>query len=144
MNEKPDTFNFELVSPERKVMAEQAWQVTIPGEEGMFGVRAGHASLVAAIKPGLIEVISRPGDAAKKFFIGGGFADVTATNCTVLAEETAGLGELNSAVLEQDKNAVLERLKLVKDPVEKARFERKLALIQAKLDAVAYKNKKAA
>ena len=37
-NAEPNSFNFELVSPEEKLMSEPAWQVTIPGFEGDFGV----------------------------------------------------------------------------------------------------------
>ena len=86
-NAEPNSFNFELVSPEEKLMSEPAWQVTIPGFEGDFGVRAGHSSLVASIRPGIVEVISKQGDAPKKIKVQGGFADVTSTNCTILAEE---------------------------------------------------------
>ena len=39
-------FNFELVSPEQKLISETAYQVSIPGEEGDVGVRAGHMALV--------------------------------------------------------------------------------------------------
>ncbi len=86
-NAQPNNFDFELVSPEKKLLSEKAWQVTIPGEEGTFGVRAGHSSLVSYIRPGVVEVIFNQGDEPKKIKVQGGFADVTATNCTILAEE---------------------------------------------------------
>jgi len=84
-------FDFELVSPERKLMSEKAWQVTIPGEMGNFGVRAGHSSLVSAIRPGVVEIVENEGDAPTKIFIAGGFADVTAMNCTILAEQAINI-----------------------------------------------------
>ncbi len=134
--EQANTFNFELVSPEKKLLAEQAWQVTIPGEEGEFGVRAGHTSLVAAIRPGVIEVISHQGAAPKKIFITGGFADVTAKNCTVLAEEAVNVADLDAAKIEQDIRNAEERLKIAQDAVEKNRLVRQLSTARAKLVAV--------
>lgn len=134
--EQANTFNFELVSPEKKLLAEQAWQVTIPGEEGEFGVRAGHTSLVASIRPGVIEVISQQGGAPKKIFITGGFADVTATQCTVLAEEAVNIADLDAGKIEQDIRALEEKINIATDGVEKARMVRQLTTARAKLDAV--------
>lgn len=82
-----NTFNFELVSPEKKLMSEQVWQVTIPGEEGDFGVRANHSALVSSIRPGIVEVLLNQGDKPTRVRVEGGFADVTATNCTIIAEQ---------------------------------------------------------
>lgn len=134
--EQANTFNFELVSPEKKLIAEAAWQVTIPGEEGEFGVRAGHTSLVASIRPGVIEVISQQGAAPKKIFITGGFADVTATQCTVLAEEAVNVADLDAAKIEQDIRVLEEKIKIATDDVEKARMVRQLTTARAKFDAV--------
>ncbi len=81
------TFHFELVSPERRLMALEAWQVTIPGFEGDFGVRAGHSALVSSLRAGVIEVRESPALPPRKIKVSGGFADVTQAQCTVLAEE---------------------------------------------------------
>ena len=97
-------FDFELVSPERKLMSEKAWQVTIPGEMGNFGVRAGHSSLVSAIRPGVVEIVENEGDAPTKIFIAGGFADVTAMNCTILAEQAIKLDEMSQETIEKSIN----------------------------------------
>jgi F-type H+-transporting ATPase subunit epsilon len=138
------TFNFELVSPERKLLAEPAWQVTIPGEDGTFGVRAGHMSLVASIRTGVVEVVSAPGEAAQKIFITGGFADVTATNCTVLAEEAVNVADLDAAKLEHEISQLKEKLNVASDDVEKARLNRHLVTATAKLAVAQQSGKKAA
>ncbi len=131
-----DQFNFELVSPEAKLVSEQAWQVTIPGEEGTFGVRANHSSLVASIRPGVVEIISTQGDAPTKIFIAGGFADVTATNCTILAEQATKLDDLNQADIEAEISTAQSKLDSAQDDVEKIRLNRELTLAKAKLTAV--------
>lgn len=128
-------FNFELVSPERVLVSEPAWQVTIPGEEGYFGVRAGHMSLMAAIRPGVVEVMSKQGDTPKKIFISGGFADVTASNCTILAEQAMNVSDLNVTALEQDIANLNDVLKVTSDAAEKSVLQKKLTLATLKLSA---------
>ena len=130
------TFNFELVSPDRKLLSESAWQVTIPGEDGTFGVRAGHMSLIASIRPGVVEVISEQGTAPQKIFISGGLADVTANNCIVLAEDAVNVSTLDAAAIEQEVKNLSEDLANAKDDLEKTRATRRLVLAQAKLFAV--------
>ena len=46
------TFKFELVTPERMLLSEDAAQVVVPGAEGDFTVLAGHAPVVSALRPG--------------------------------------------------------------------------------------------
>ena len=50
------TFHFDLVSPEKLAFSGEVDQVDIPGVEGDFGVLAGHAPVVAAIRPGILTV----------------------------------------------------------------------------------------
>lgn len=133
--QKTDEFDFELVSPERKLMSEKAWQVTIPGYEGEFGVRAGHSSLVSSIRPGVVEIITQEGATPSKIFIAGGFADVTASNCTVLAEEAILVSDLNQGDIEKEITALEKSLMDAKDAIEKSRFTKQLDLAKAKLSA---------
>lgn len=135
MDTNKGTFTFELVSPERKLMSGPAQLVVIPGEEGDFGVLAGHSALVATIRPGVVE-ITMEGEAPQRIFIAGGFADVSPTNCTVLAEEAVMLSDLNQADLEQTIRNLTEDLTIAKDELEKSRISRKLALTRAKLQGL--------
>src|SRR5215213_8737688 len=68
------TFHFDLVSPEKLLFAGEVDQVDVPGTEGDFGVLAGHAPLVATLRPGIL-VIYREGGALK-VVVNGGFAEV--------------------------------------------------------------------
>lgn len=131
-----ETFNFELVSPERKLISEPATMVVVPGEEGEFGVLPNHASLVAAIRPGVVQVFSEGVSTPRRIFISGGFADVSAYNCTVLAEEAVNVNDLNQNDLEQTLRNLRDDLNMAKDDIEKKRVSRAIALIQAKIEAV--------
>jgi F-type H+-transporting ATPase subunit epsilon len=65
--------------------------------EGDFGVLAGHAPVIAAIRPGIITVFS--GGTREKVIVTGGVAEVTASGLTVLADVARSLEELDRARL---------------------------------------------
>ena len=130
------SFNFELVSPERKLMSGPAKMATIPGEEGDFGVLPGHSSLVATIRPGVVEITMADSDTPQRIFIAGGFADVTPDRCTVLAEEAINVNDLNMADLEQTLRNLTEDLTIAKDDLERARINRRLSLTKAKMQGL--------
>lgn len=129
-------FNFELVSPDRKVISEPAWQVTIPGQEGDVGVRAGHMALVMSVRPGVVEVIREENGTAEKLFIAGGFADIAQQHCTLLAEEAIPLSALNAEKLEQDLRNLGEDLAMADSDLDKVRIENRQVMIKAMLAAI--------
>ena len=89
------TFHFDLVSPEKLAFAGEVDQVDIPGMEGDFGVLAGHAPVVAAIRPGILTVIT--GATKQKVIVLGGVAEVSEKGLTVLADVATSLEELDRA-----------------------------------------------
>jgi F-type H+-transporting ATPase subunit epsilon len=131
-----NTFNFELVSPEQKLISETAYQVTIPGEEGDVGVRAGHMALVMTVRAGVVEVIRSEGGASEKIFIAGGFADVSQTNCTILAEEAIPVANLNAEMLSAEIENLKGNLSVADNDTQRASLNKKLSVVSAMLDAV--------
>lgn len=89
------TFHFDLVSPEKLAFAGEVDQVDIPGVEGDFGVLAGHAPVVAAVRPGILTVTS--GSKHEKIIVLGGLAEVSDKGLTVLADVAHSLQELDRA-----------------------------------------------
>jgi F-type H+-transporting ATPase subunit epsilon len=89
------TFHFDLVSPEKLAFSGDVDQVDVPGVEGDFGVLAGHAPVVAAIRPGILTVIS--GGTKQKLIVLGGVAEVSDKGLTVLADVATSLDELDRA-----------------------------------------------
>jgi len=92
------TFHFELVSPERLVFAGEVNQVDVPGEEGEFGVLAGHAPYIATLKPGTLKIYSASG-APQRIVVKGGFAEVGPTGLTVLAEEATPADQFDPVMI---------------------------------------------
>jgi F-type H+-transporting ATPase subunit epsilon len=93
------TFHFELVSPERLVFAGEVSQVDVPGEEGDFGVLAGHAPYIATLKPGVLTVYGDGGP--QRIVVQGGFAEVGPTGLTVLAEQAVPVAEIDATMIAQ-------------------------------------------
>ena len=89
------TFHFDLVSPEKLAFSGEVDQVDIPGVEGDFGVLAGHAPVVAAIRPGILTVTT--GGRHEKVIVLGGLAEVSESGLTVLADVATSLDELDRA-----------------------------------------------
>jgi F-type H+-transporting ATPase subunit epsilon len=89
------TFHFDLVSPEKMAFSGEVDQVDVPGAEGDFGVLAGHAPAVAAIRPGILTVIS--GGSKQKIIVLGGIAEISAKGLTLLADVATSLDELDRA-----------------------------------------------
>jgi len=89
------TFHFDLVSPEKMAFSGEVDQVDIPGAEGDFGVLAGHAPVVATIRPGILTIIT--GGSKQKVIVLGGLAEVSAKGLTVLADVATSIDELDRA-----------------------------------------------
>jgi F-type H+-transporting ATPase subunit epsilon len=85
------TFHFDLVSPEKLAFSGEVDQVDVPGVEGDFGVLAGHAPVVAAIRPGILTIVS--GGSKQKVIVLGGLAEVSDKGLTVLADVATSLDE---------------------------------------------------
>ena len=89
------TFHFDLVSPEKLAFAGEVDQVDVPGVEGDFGVLAGHAPVVAAIRPGILTITS--GGTHQKIIVLGGLAEVSDKGLTVLADVATSTADLDRA-----------------------------------------------
>jgi len=90
------TFAFELVSPEKLLFGRDVTMVTVPGTRGEYGVLAGHAPMITEIKPGVIRIyVDEDTTVTSRIFVSGGFAEVTQTRFTVLAEEAMPVSDLN-------------------------------------------------
>ncbi|AWJ84482.1 F0F1 ATP synthase subunit epsilon [Azospirillum sp. TSH58] len=129
-----DKVEFELVSPEKLLTSQPVDMVVVPGSEGDFGVLAGHSPMISTVRPGVIDVYEAD-RVVDRVFVAGGFAEVTETRCTVLAEEAIAVAEIDRGKVEQQIRDLSEDLEDAKSDDEKARVEAKIAIARAKLDA---------
>ncbi|PZO89612.1 MAG: ATP synthase F1 subunit epsilon [Sphingomonas sanxanigenens] len=78
--------HFELVTPEKLVLSQEVYMVTVPGAEGDFGVLQGHAPFMSTVRDGELKVYDSAGAQPRTIRVEGGFAEVGANGLTVLAE----------------------------------------------------------
>jgi F-type H+-transporting ATPase subunit epsilon len=90
------TFHFDLVSPEKLAFSGEVDQVDVPGVEGDFGVLAGHAPVVAVIRPGILTITS--GGMHQKMIVLGGLAEMSEKGLTVLADVATSTQDLDRAM----------------------------------------------
>ncbi len=125
-----ETFQFELVSPERQLLSEQVQEVIVPGSEGEFGVLKDHSPFMSTIKPGILKVRREAGGSLDEYFVRGGFADVAGSGLTILAEQAVPVGEVDAAGLAQQIQDAEEDVADAKDTETKRKAEMTLAQLR--------------
>ena len=124
---------FELVSPEKLLLSEEVEMVVVPGAEGDFGVLPGHTPVISSVRRGVIHIFE--GGAVKtRIFVAGGFAEVTAERCTVLAEEAVLLDDIDRDQVEKSLQEAMEDISDAGDnSTERALAEQRADSARAKL-----------
>ncbi len=130
-----DTMQFDLVSPERSLASLQATAVQLPGADGDMTAMPNHAPTITTLRPGIVRVEAPEGNA--EFAVTGGFAEVTATGTSVLAERAVPVSEMTQDLLDAfvsdaaaaSENATPENLdELAKRTVDIAAMANELGL----------------
>ena len=130
----PDPFTFDLVSPEKLLLSEDVEMVVVPGAEGDFGVLIGHASLISALRPGVIDTYAGT-KVEKRIFVAGGFAEVTGERCTVLAEEAMPVEDIDQSEADARITSAREALAQAENDLARGQAEIALAIGEAMVAA---------
>lgn len=85
----------EVVTPEKRLLSVDADEVIAPGALGLFGVRPGHAPYLSLVEPGLLTV-NETGK-QHRFFVGGGFVQVSQGNVRVLADQAEAVEKIDTS-----------------------------------------------
>ncbi len=103
-----DTFQLEIVTPEKKVVDEKAEEVQIPGKNGYLGVLPGHAPLITELAVGEIKFGS--GTEEVRLAVAWGFAEVLPDKVTILAETAERRDEIDVERARKAKERAEKRL----------------------------------
>ncbi len=127
----------EIVSPEKLLLSREVDMVVMPGYEGDLAAMEKHAPMITLLRGGTITIYEG-GNPTDRFFVGGGFAEITPDRCTVLADDVMPVDDLTTAeattrlqnaeaawtgVDKQDptaRDAVLDRLQSAREAVRVA------------------------
>lgn len=96
----------EIVSRTRLLMSKTVDMVVVPGVEGDLAAMERHAPIITLLRGGIISVY-QGSHVTEKLFVSGGFAEITETRCTVLADEISPPEELSPSRA-QERLAIAE------------------------------------
>jgi F-type H+-transporting ATPase subunit epsilon len=103
-----DTFQLEIVTPEKKVVETTAEEVQIPGKNGYLGVLPGHAPLITELAVG--EITFRENSTEQRLAVAWGFAEVLPDKVTILAETAERPDEIDVDRARKAKERAEQRL----------------------------------
>jgi F-type H+-transporting ATPase subunit epsilon len=123
------TFHFDLVSPENLLFSGDVEQVDVPGSEGDFGVLAGHAPLVATLRPGILTIFVN--GQRQRIAVFGGFAEVSPSGLTVLADSATAVEDIDAAVFAGEIKDTEEDIADATDEAVRDKARRRLEQLRA-------------
>jgi len=104
-----DKLKLEILTPNGQIFDGEAVSVTLPGEEGEFGVLAHHSSLSTLLEAGVID-IEKEDKSVESILINWGVVNVDEEKVIVLVEGAVAIrGESESAIasaLEEAKELI--------------------------------------
>jgi F-type H+-transporting ATPase subunit epsilon len=103
-----DTFQLEIVTPEKKVVDTAATEAQIPGKNGYLGVLPGHAPLITELSVG--EVTFRDGGQEQRLAVAWGFVEVLPDKVTILAETAERPADIDVERARKAKQRAEQRL----------------------------------
>jgi F-type H+-transporting ATPase subunit epsilon len=104
-----DTFQLEIVTPEKLVVKGSAEEAQIPGLNGYLGILPGHAPLITELAVGLITY--RMGGETHTLAVAWGFMEVLPDKVTILAEAAERPQEIDVARAQKARERAEQRLK---------------------------------
>lgn len=121
--------HFEFVSPESVLFSGDVDQVDLPGSEGDMGILPGHAPLVTTLRPGIVTIFR--GGQREPVVVIGGFAEVSPTGLTVLADKAVARSDFDVATLATEITDAEEDIADSQDAARRDRLARHLEQLKA-------------
>jgi F-type H+-transporting ATPase subunit epsilon len=130
-----DTFQLEIVTPDKMVVRDVAEEMQIPGKDGYLGILPGHAPLITELAVG--EIAYRNGNRTHHLALAWGFAEVLPDKVTILAETAERPEEIDVNRAQEDKRRAEELLKSGNTEEEFTLAEGKLKRAETRLEVAA-------
>lgn len=123
----------EVVTPDHRLLSKAVDYVSAPGSEGDFGVLPGHCHFLTTLRIG--ELQYRVGEQIEYMAVLWGFAEVTPTKVTILAEIAEKAEDINVERAETAVRKAEERLERggLPSEVEEARVSLEKARLRQKI-----------
>ena len=127
-----DKFKLEILTPNGEIFSDDVVSVVLPGQEGEFGVLAGHASLTTLLEAGVVDV-EKEDKSVESIVINWGVAQVDEGKVIILVE---GAAPIRGASESEISKALEEAKKLINDIADS---NSAIASVSAKIESAAQK-----
>ena len=98
----------DVITPERRLLSEQADAVTVPGLGGELGILPGHTPLISALQTGVLSYTQ--GGTTRRLLVSGGFVEVNNDRVSVLADLAEFPEEVDTARARLEREEAERRL----------------------------------
>ena len=98
----------DVITPERRLLSEQADSVNVPGLGGELGILPGHTPLISALQTGVLSYAQGP--TTRRLLVSGGFVEVNGDRVSVLADFAEFPEEVDAARARQERDEAERRL----------------------------------
>jgi F-type H+-transporting ATPase subunit epsilon len=131
--DSPGKILLEVVTPDHRLLSKDVDYVSAPGSEGDFGVLPGHCHFLTTLRIG--ELQYRVGEHTEYMAVLWGFAEVTPTKVTILAEIAEKAEDINVDRAEEAVQKAEERLERggLPSEVEEARISLEKARLRQRI-----------
>jgi F-type H+-transporting ATPase subunit epsilon len=133
-----DTFQLEIVTPEKMVVKDLAEEIQIPGKNGYLGVLPSHAPLITELAVG--EISYQKGGQTYYLSVAWGFAEVLPDKVTILAETAERPQEIDVKRAQESKRRAEEALRTGKTEADFTNAEDALKRAETRLDVAGKKS----
>ena len=132
-----DTFLLEIVSPERVLSSEPVRFAVLPALEGGIGVLPGHAPLLTALKPGIIEIHgAAANDDVRKVFVSSGFLEINEKQCIALTVDAIAVEDISTDESELEYQRIADAIEKAQSDSERLRLEKELNIHKTRLEVL--------
>ena len=124
----------EVVTPERRVLAESVSAVTVPGRNGEMQILPGHAALISELKTGVLAY--NQDGTTHQLHVSGGFIEVNNDRVSVLAEIAERPEEIDAARARLAREHTEKQLSAwsgTEEDFEKARVKLERSMVRLQL-----------
>lgn len=126
----------DIVTPEAKLVSQEAYMVAVPGVQGEMGFLPGHEPLISVLAEGSVRIQAEKDGEIAAYVIQGGYVEVTGTKVIVLADRACPTAGIDAVAVNKQLEDLEQRLASLNDEeVGKTTLETDIAWCKAQIHA---------
>jgi F-type H+-transporting ATPase subunit epsilon len=131
-----DTLHLQIITPDKRLVHEDADQVQIPGKSGYLGILPGHAPLITELKAG--ELSYGKGGNTQYLAVTWGFAEVLPDKVTILTDAAERAEDIDVKRAQEAKSRAEQELREGSPELDYAAVNRALRRAEVRLEVAAH------